>query len=290
MFPSVWGRQPPDLRIETAAGKRRCAANQWKSIWKGRRRAKKVNRLCKMNSEAQKLTMTDIHLVQIYGHTAQVASTTQVNAMCKNIKMGTVIGKTQACATSTAAWFFGEKRWPQTATRVEQVREWWRGFNVDARRRIRKVWGKKSHFGKRPQTLEPSYRPILCHHLFGVGGGLEAEYTRLLASARRQCYSGWRFVQQGADHRQFLLGYGNANMEKSGWAFAQFGHGKRYHHRFCQEGQVSTDQRGKFHGCTCAGCSCLWSHQRTLPACGWIYSQPIFLCSLRPESFGHQEA
>ena len=27
----------------------------------------------------------------------------------------------------------------------------------------------------------------------------------------------------------------------------------------CQEGQVSADQRGKFHGCTCAGLSCLWA-------------------------------
>ena len=64
----------------------------------------------------------------------------------KNFKMGTVMGKTQACAISTVAWFFGEKRAPQTATRVEQVSEWitmWRGFNVDTRRRIREVWRKK---------------------------------------------------------------------------------------------------------------------------------------------------
>ena len=46
-----------------------------------------------------------------------------------------------------------------------------------------------------------------------------------------------------------------------------------YHHRFCQVGQVSTDQRRKFHGCTCAGLSCLWSHQRTSSACGWIYAR-----------------
>ena len=87
---------------------------------------------------------------------------------------------------------------------------------------------------------------------------------------------GWRFVRQGADHRQLLQGYGNANMEKSGWALAQFGHGERHHHRFCQESQVSTDQSGKFHGCTCAGLSCLWNHQRTSSGCGWIYSQPSF--------------
>ena len=57
-----------DLGIETAAEKRKCAANQWKRIWKGRRRAKRVNRLCKMNSDAQKLTVTGNHPVQVYGH------------------------------------------------------------------------------------------------------------------------------------------------------------------------------------------------------------------------------
>ena len=90
--------------------------------------------------------MTGIHPVQIYGHTAEGASTAQVNAMCENLKMGTVIGKTRACANSTVAWFFGEKRVPQIAARVEQISEWitmWRGFDVGTRRRIRKVWGKR---------------------------------------------------------------------------------------------------------------------------------------------------
>ena len=109
-------------------------------------------------------------------------------------------------------------------------------------------------------------------------------------SGRRQSYSGRHFVQHGADHRQFLQGYGNANMEKSGWAFAQCGYGERYHHRLCQEGQVSADERGEFHGCTCAELSCFWSHQRISLACRWIYSQPTFLCTLRSESLGHQEA
>ena len=43
------------------------------------------NRLCKTNSEAQELTMTDIHPVQIYGRTAQEASTAQVNALWKDL-------------------------------------------------------------------------------------------------------------------------------------------------------------------------------------------------------------
>ena len=95
-IPGKVDRQPPiclgtaatDLGIETAAGKRRCAAKQWKRMREGRRRAKRVNRLCKMNSEAQKLTMTGIHPVQIYGHTAQGASTAQVDSMWKNLKNG----------------------------------------------------------------------------------------------------------------------------------------------------------------------------------------------------------
>ena len=85
--------------------------------------------------------MTGMQPVQVYGHTAQGASTAQVNAM------GTVMSKTQACAISTVAWFFVERRVPQTATRVEQVSEWitmWRGFNVDTRRRLPEVWGKKA--------------------------------------------------------------------------------------------------------------------------------------------------
>ena len=91
--------------------------------------------------------MTGIHPVQIYGHTAQGASTAQVNAMCKNLKMGTVMRKTRACAISIVAWFFGERRVPQIAARVEQISEWitmWRGFDVGTRRRISKVWGKKA--------------------------------------------------------------------------------------------------------------------------------------------------
>ena len=145
--PICLGTAATDLGIETTAGKRRCAASQWKRIWKGRRRAKRVHRLCKMNSEAHKLTMTGIHPVQIYGHTAQGASKAQVDAMCRNLKLGTVLGKTQACPITTVAWFFGVKRVPQTAARVEQISEWitmWRNSDVDTRRRIRRFWRKKA--------------------------------------------------------------------------------------------------------------------------------------------------
>ena len=107
-----------DLGIDTAAVKRRCAASQWKRIWKGRRRAKRV----------------------------QGASNAQVDAMCRNLKLGTVLGKTQACPFTTVAWFFGVKRVPQTAARVEQISEWieWRNCNVDTRRRIRRFGRKKA--------------------------------------------------------------------------------------------------------------------------------------------------
>ena len=167
-MPVCLGTSATDMGIETAAGKRRCAANQWKRKRKSTRRAWRVHRLCKMNSEAQKLTMTGIHPVQIYDHTAQGASTAQVNAMCKNLKMGTVMGKTRACAISIVAWFFGERRVPQIAARVEQISEWitmWRGFDVGTRRRIRKVWRKrplvwqKTTVGgikRQAQSLQPS--------------------------------------------------------------------------------------------------------------------------------------
>ena len=82
--------------------------------------------------------------------------------------------------------------------------------------------------------------PNLCHHLFDVGGGLEAEHTRFLANARRQCHSGWRFVQQGADHRQSF----SKDTEMQTWKRAaghplSSGMEKRHQHRLCQEGQDS---------------------------------------------------
>ena len=203
--PICLGTAATDLGIETAAGKRRCAASQWKRIWKGRRRAKRVNHLCKMNSEAQKLTMTGIHPVQIYGHTAQGASNAQVDAMCRNLKLGTVLGKTQACPITTVAWFFGVKRVPQTAARVEQISEWismWRNCNVDAE--SADFGGKGPHVGWKSPSLESGYGTYLRHHLLGVGSRMEAELTRFLAVTGWQRHSGRRLVQQGADHRQFL--------------------------------------------------------------------------------------
>ena len=172
------------------------------------RRAKRVNRLCKMNSEAQKLTMAGIHPVHIYGHTAQGASNAQVDAMCRNLNLGTVLGKTQACPITTVAWFFGVKRVPQTTARVEQISErisMWRNCNVDTRRRIHRFWRKKApHAGQKSPSLESGYGTYRCHHLLGVGSWMEAELTRFLAVTGWQRHSGRRLVYQGADHRQFL--------------------------------------------------------------------------------------
>ena len=162
--PICLGAAATDLGFETAAEKGRCAASQWKRIWKGKRRAKRVNRLCKMNSEAQKLTMTGIHPVQIYGHTAQGASNAPVNAMSRSLKLDTVLGKTQACLISTVASLFGAKRVPQTAARVEQISEWismWRNCNVDTRRRIRQVWRKKARMlASNPRSWNQATGPI----------------------------------------------------------------------------------------------------------------------------------
>ena len=50
-----------------------------------------------------------------------------------------------------------------------------------------------------------------------------------------------------------------------------------HHHRLCQEGQVSTDQRKKFHGCARAEFSCLWGRNEPhLPADKSIPNQ--FFC------------
>ena len=194
------GDSSTDLGIETAAGKRRCAASQWKRIWKGRRRAKRVNRLCKTNSEAQKLTMTGIHPVQIYGHTAQGASNAQVDAMCRNLKLGTVSEKTQACPITPVAWFFGVKRVPQTAARVSRSASG--SLTRDAE--SADFGGKSPCVGRKSPSLESGHGTYLCHQLLGVGSRMEAELTRFLAVTGWKRHSGRRRVQQGADHRQFL--------------------------------------------------------------------------------------
>ena len=192
------------------------------------------------------------------------------------------MGKTGACAISTVARFFCEKRVPQIAARVEQVSEWitlWRGFNVDTRRRIRQVWEKKgSHAGTRPRRWNQATGPI------------SATICSVLEAGWKPSTPGfWQANDASATlygalfRKAQIIESLSKDMETQMWekaAPAEYGHGESHHHRLCQEGEVSTDQRGKFHGCTCAGFSFLRSHPRTSPACGWIYSQPFFLCSL----------
>ena len=73
-----------------------------------------------MNSEAQKLTMTGIHPVQIYGHTAQGAS----NAQVQKSEVAHGFGKDPSMPHHHSRMVFGVKRVPQTPDRVEQISEW----------------------------------------------------------------------------------------------------------------------------------------------------------------------
>ena len=64
------------------------------------------------------------------------------SAMSRNLKMGTVLGKTKWCPITAVACFFDEGRVPQTATRVEPISEWktmWRGFNSELSTRTWRV-------------------------------------------------------------------------------------------------------------------------------------------------------
>ena len=100
--PICQGTAATDPGIVTAAGKK-CASHQWTRIWKGRRRAKRVHHLCKTNPVAQILTMTGVHLVQVYGHgTGSLHRTGQHHV--QTFENGhSAFGKTRGCAFSTVA-------------------------------------------------------------------------------------------------------------------------------------------------------------------------------------------
>ena len=141
----IWqGTAPTNLAIETAAGKRRCASYQSKTHLERKAKRAESHRLCKTNPAAQKLTMTVIHPVQVYGHTVQGAFTAQVNATCRILKNWHGVGKNSSLCYFHGCLYLLDKGWlPQVATRVEQVSEWitmWRGFDFDTKRKIRKVW------------------------------------------------------------------------------------------------------------------------------------------------------
>ena len=157
------------------------------------------------------------------------------------------MGKTQACAISTVAWFFGEKRVPQTAARVEQVSEWittWRGINGKTRRRIRKVWRKKA--------------PILARDTRRwnqATGSISAAICSVLEAGWNPSTPGfWQAPGASAaldgalfNKAQIIESF-SSSMKMHTWKRAA-GHSLSAGlERFCQEGQVSADQRGKFHG------------------------------------------
>ena len=130
------------------------------------------------------------------------------------------MGRTQACSVSTVAWFFGERRVPQTAARVEQVSEWitmWWGFNVDTRRRIRKVWWKRLPFW---QVTTPRWNQAT--------GPISATICSVLEAGWKPSTPGfWQAPDASAgalfNKAQIVDSFsrGNANMEKSGWALGQ---------------------------------------------------------------------
>ena len=250
--PMCQGTAATDLGIETAAGNRRCASNQWKRIWKGRRRAKRVYRLCRMNPAAQILTMTGIHPFQVHGHTAK-----------HDVQKFENGAKTRACAISTVAWLFGTKRVPQVATRVEQISEWvkmWRGSDSDTRRRIRK--------------LRTEIAPILANdprRWNEAAGSIFATICSVLEADWMPRSPGfWQSPDASATldgalfNKAQIVDCFSRHMEMQMWKQAA-GHSlsagmeKRHHYRCRQGSQESIGQREEFHICACAGFSRMWS-------------------------------
>ena len=75
----------PDLGIETAAGRQRCAAGQNSRIKKAKARAKRGGYLTRIDSTAHKLGPTGVQPQQAYGHVAQGASRCQTTQMRRNL-------------------------------------------------------------------------------------------------------------------------------------------------------------------------------------------------------------
>ena len=177
--------------------------------------------------------------------------------MCKNLNMGTVMGKTRACVISTVAWFFGERRVPQIAARVEQISEFitmWRGFDVGTRRRIRLVWGKKApSLAKDHRRWNQTTGPI-------SATVLEAGW-KPSTPGFWQSPGGSATLDGALFNKAQVIESFSEDMEMQMWKKAA-GHPLSTG-MVCQEGQVSTDQRRKFHSRACAGFSCFWSQLAT---------------------------
>ena len=195
-----------DLGIDTAAGKRRCAASQWKRIWKGRQRAKRVDRLCKMNSEAQKLTMRHSPCSNLRSHSARSIQRTGRRHVQRS-EVGHGFGKDPSIPYHHSRMVFRSKRVKKMLPGLSKSASGFQCGEIvmstqDAE--SADFGGKRPHVGRKSPSLESGYGTYLCHHLLGVGRWMEAELTRFLAVTGWQCHSGRRLVLQGADHRQFL--------------------------------------------------------------------------------------
>ncbi len=132
-----------DLGIEAAAGRRRAVASTNVRIRRGAKRARRVHGLTKVFKEAAKLAPTGVAPMQSYGHVAQGASCSQVEAMRRNMKLCTHLGRLRGCMTTTLKWVFGSGCDPAVSIRVEQLGEWcdiWADATSGKRQRIHKQW------------------------------------------------------------------------------------------------------------------------------------------------------
>ena len=132
-----------DVGIETAVGTRRCVASQNKRIAKASSRAKRNGKLAKINAGAHKLGPTGTHPQQSYGHVVQGASRSQTYKMRRNMKLGTNMGGTNSCITSTLAWFYGPRGDPAISLKLDQIAAWidkWVSYDDRTKARTRNIW------------------------------------------------------------------------------------------------------------------------------------------------------
>ena len=113
---------------------------------------------------------------------------------------------------------------------------------------------------------------------------MEAELTRFLAVTGWQRHSGWRFVQQGADHRQLLQGKGNANMERAAGHSLSSGMEKGINTDFAKKARSQLIKEGNFIAARALDfLVCGAINEPRLPADGSIPNQFFcFRCALEP--------
>ena len=140
--------------------------------------------------------------------------------------MATLRKERQACAISTVAWFFGEKRVPQIATRVEQVSEWitmstpGAEFVRSGGKRL-PLWQKTPDAGTKRQD---QCLPLFARFLKRAGSRAHQ------GSGKRQTPAPPWMALCSTRRRSPTTSPGiwKCKHGRSGWALAQFGHGERY--------------------------------------------------------------